>query len=160
MTLSPALRTPTLLALLLALGACSTPPESGAASTVETAAAAAPAPPAAGALADAEPAALPPVMTASQFVASREADAVVLDVRTPEEHAEGHLDGSVLMDVTESTFTARIAELDPSQTVYVYCRTGNRSGQAADILRANGFTRVSNIGGFDELARAGAPVAQ
>ncbi len=107
-----------------------------------------------------ESGAFPEITSAADFVASRDSNSVLLDVRTPSEYESGHLDNAVLMDVLAGDFEARIADLDTSKTFYVYCRSGNRSGQAADILRANGFTRVTNIGGFGQLVNAGAPVAQ
>lgn len=144
-----------LLALSLLLGsaltACSNPPESDTAPATDAPSATAPAEVAST---------VPSLMSAADFVATRVPGSVVLDVRTPAEYASGHLSDAVLMDVQQPDFEAKIADLDPSQTVYVYCRSGNRSERAAGILRAKGFTNVSNIGGFDDLARAGAAVAQ
>lgn len=141
-----ALLASSLFLIALSLPACSQTSESGSA--------------AAGAEAPAAEASFPERTSAADFVASRDSNSVLLDVRTAEEFGSGHLEGAVMMDVLAGDFETRIADLDPSKTVYVYCRTGNRSGQAAEIMRANGFPRVTNIGGFDELASAGAAVAQ
>ena len=87
-------------------------------------------------------------------------DAVVLDVRTPAEHAEGHLQGALNLDVQdEAGFTSGIAELDPEAAYVVYCRTGNRAAAAVEILEENGFMRLVNAGGLEEAAEAtGLPV--
>ena len=78
----------------------------------------------------------------------------LLDVRTPAEYAGGHLAGAALMDVMGPDFADRAAGLDPSRTYYLYCRSGNRSAQATEALRALGLD-AHNAGGFDALARAG-----
>lgn len=100
-------------------------------------------------------------MSPSDFVAQRDADAPVIDVRTPQEFASGHLAGAANVDVMSGDFPDRIAAMDLPEDgpVYLYCRSGNRSGQAAQILRRMGHNGAVNIGGFDALARAGAETA-
>lgn len=66
--------------------------------------------------------------------------AAVIDVRTPEEWAEGHLEGAVRMGIADSDFMAQLDTLDPAADYYIYCRSGNRAGQAIDIMRDKGFT--------------------
>jgi phage shock protein E len=81
---------------------------------------------------------------------------VVIDVRTLEEHEVGHLAiTDKLLDVLNNDFQETFPTLDKSKTYYLYCRTGNRSGQAAQMMKHSGFENVHNIGGFDELVRAG-----
>ncbi len=104
-------------------------------------------------------AATPDRVSAEEFVARLQPGDVVLDVRTPEEYAAGHLDGAILADVNAPDFDRKVAALDTARTTYVYCRTGNRSGRAADRMRAMGFARVVNAGGFSDLERAGAATA-
>jgi phage shock protein E len=84
-------------------------------------------------------------------------DAVVIDVRTPEEVAQGALADATVIDLQGPDFRGRIAELDRDATYVLYCRTGNRSGQAAEIMRELGFDSLYNAGGFDELAASGLP---
>jgi phage shock protein E len=84
-------------------------------------------------------------------------DAVVIDVRTPEEVAQGALAEATFIDLQGPDFRGRIAELDRDGTYVLYCRTGNRSGQAAEIMRELGFEALYNAGGFDELAAIGLP---
>lgn len=101
-------------------------------------------------------------LTPAEFQQVHGPDRVVVDVRTASEFAGGHLDGAYHADVMASDFDARIdrLELDPSAPVYLYCRSGNRSGQAADRLRARGFAQAINVGGFDALAAAGLPTVR
>ncbi|HSI99414.1 MAG TPA: rhodanese-like domain-containing protein [Patescibacteria group bacterium] len=83
----------------------------------------------------------------------------IIDVRTPAETAAGMLDGAVNIDIGAADFRERIASLDRGGSYLLYCRTGNRSAQAASIMRDLGFTDVIDAGGFDSLVGAGAPTA-
>ncbi len=85
-------------------------------------------------------------------------DLTIIDVRTPEEFAEGHLSGAELVDIYEPAFTDEIDGLDRDGSYLLYCRTGNRSGQAAAFMEELGFTEVYNAGGLVDLADAGAAV--
>lgn len=88
------------------------------------------------------------------------ADLVVLDVRTPEEFAEGHLDGAVLVDFYDADFADQLAALDPEVPYLVYCRSGNRSGQTLSIMEQLGFRSAVDVGGgIVAWADAGLPVA-
>lgn len=83
----------------------------------------------------------------------------IIDVRTPEEFAAGHVDGAVNINLQSGTFESDIAQLDPNAAYAVYCRSGNRSSEATAIMGEAGFTDVTNLeaGGFAELAAAGVP---
>jgi len=100
-------------------------------------------------------------MSPSDFVADRDPSAPVLDVRTPGEFAGGHLAGAVNVDVMAPDFQQKVAALKlPSDSpIYLYCRSGSRSGQATSILQQMGHAGAVNVGGFDALARAGAETA-
>lgn len=74
-------------------------------------------------------------------------DRVLIDVRTPEEYDEAHLDGALLIDFYRDDFEAAISELDRDQPYVIYCRSGNRSGQARELMADLGFTDVADIGG-------------
>ncbi|MCH8568910.1 MAG: rhodanese-like domain-containing protein [Balneolales bacterium] len=81
---------------------------------------------------------------------------VVIDVRTLGEHQEGHLAiTDKQFDITNGDFQNAISELDKKETYYLYCRSGNRSGQAARMMKQEGFENVFNVGGFDQLVRDG-----
>ena len=80
---------------------------------------------------------------------ARDTDFVLLDVRTPEEFAAGHIPGSV--QLTNETFTEQDAEKlikNKSQTIYVYCRSGRRSKQSSRKLVDFGYANVIEIGGI------------
>jgi phage shock protein E len=81
---------------------------------------------------------------------------VVIDVRTLGEYQQGHLAvTNKQLDLLNGDFQRAIPQLDKSKTYYLYCRSGNRSGQAASMLRQQGFENVHNVGGFGELAASG-----
>jgi uncharacterized protein len=92
------------------------------------------------------------------FVSSRSESDVLIDVRTPGEYAQGHVAGASNIDVTAPDFARQIDALglDREQPIYLYCRTGNRSHRAAQILRSSGYERAYNVGGFDALVDSGA----
>ncbi len=71
----------------------------------------------------------------------------ILDVRTPEEYAGGHLAGSVLIPLQE--IDQRTADLpaDKDRPILVYCRSGNRSGRAQQFLQKQGYSKVFNLKG-------------
>ena len=73
--------------------------------------------------------------------------AVLLDVRRPNEFAQGHLPGARNIDVQAPEFARRVVNLDPTRPTYVYCRSGARSAAAATQLKGAGFGHVFNLGG-------------
>lgn len=82
----------------------------------------------------------------------------LLDVRTPQEFQEGHLENA--SNIAVEILDSRLAEVPPDQPIVLYCRSGNRSAQAAQILRANGYTQVYDLGGIIDWEAAGYPVIQ
>jgi rhodanese-related sulfurtransferase len=88
-----------------------------------------------------------------------EAGVITLDVRTPGEFNEGHIEGALLVDFQSGNFENEIASLDKSKTYAVYCRSGNRSGQAVKVMSDAGFTDLYNLdGGVIDWANAGLPL--
>ena len=87
------------------------------------------------------------------------AGAVVVDVRTPGEFAQGHVPGAINLPVEE---VARWADRIPKdRPVYLYCRSGNRSRKAAEYLARKGYTNLYNVeGGVLAIARAGYPLVR
>ena len=74
---------------------------------------------------------------------------LLLDVRTPEETVEGHIEAAVFLDYYRSDFQTQIQKFPKDEPVYIYCRSGNRSRKAAQKFAAIGFREVYNIeGGF------------
>ncbi|PKP48523.1 MAG: rhodanese-like domain-containing protein [Bacteroidetes bacterium HGW-Bacteroidetes-12] len=78
----------------------------------------------------------------------------ILDVRTPEEWAQGIIKGAVKMNFYDADFSKQIETLDKTQPIYVYCKAGGRSGKTAKQLEKLGFTKVydldGGIGAWDE----------
>lgn len=81
---------------------------------------------------------------------------LLVDVRTPEEYASGHIAGSVNIPLQE--LQSRMSEIPTNQAVVLYCRSGNRSGQAANLLRDAGYTQIYDLGGIIDWAASGMPV--
>ena len=75
------------------------------------------------------------------------ADAVLLDVRTPQEYREGHIPGSQNVPLQQLDKVEEVTE-NKDTVLYVYCRSGARSRQAVSLLQAMGYTNVRNIGGI------------
>jgi phage shock protein E len=96
---------------------------------------------------------------AAAVLADAPDDLVILDVRTPEEFAEGHIDGAVLVDFYDADFADQLAALDPDLPYLVYCRSGNRSGQTLPLMQQLGFGSAVDVGGgILAWADAGLPV--
>ena len=79
-----------------------------------------------------------------------EKNAVLLDVRTPEEHKNGYLEGAVLLPLAEleSKISSKVA--DKNTPIYIYCRSGRRAGTAVETLKAMGYTDLHNLGGLKD----------
>ncbi len=87
-------------------------------------------------------------LTADAFATAMTAPkTVLLDVRTPEEFAAGHLQGATNIDLNGGNFEALVGALDTSVPYALYCRSGNRSGTALGIMKGLGFTSTYHLGG-------------
>lgn len=87
------------------------------------------------------------------------ADVVVFDVREPSEYAAGHIPDVTLIPMGQ--VPSRLNEIPKDKTVILTCRSGNRSGQVADFLRQQGWTKVHNMqGGILSWEQAGYPVVK
>lgn len=98
---------------------------------------------------------LSPAVYQEQFVAAG-ANYQLIDVRTPEEFASGYINGAVNIPVQE--LAQRLGEIQKDQPVVLYCRSGNRSAQAATILDQAGYTGVYDMGGVIAWQQAGLPL--
>lgn len=88
-----------------------------------------------------------------------EAGVVTLDVRTPGEYMSGFIQGAKNIDFQSGNFENEIASLDKNAIYAVYCRSGNRSGQAVKVMHDAGFHNVYNLnGGVIDWAKAGLPL--
>ena len=96
---------------------------------------------------------------AAATIAAAPDDLVILDVRTPQEFDEGHIEGATLIDFYDPDFANQLAELDPDVPYVLYCRSGNRSSDARAMMAELGFTTVDDIdGGILAWESAGLPV--
>jgi phage shock protein E len=73
---------------------------------------------------------------------------VLVDVRTPQEYAELHIPGSILIPLDTLKTEAEKKLMDKKAIIYLYCRSGNRSASAAKTLVELGYSKVYNIGGI------------
>ena len=71
----------------------------------------------------------------------------ILDVRTPKEYAEGHVNGSVNINYFDKDFKDQVGKLESTKPVYVYCHSGGRSSKAMNIMKSQGFTTIYNLTG-------------
>lgn len=91
--------------------------------------------------------------------AKHDASLVILDVRTPEEFAQGHVPGA--KNIPHDQLANRIAEVmgDKNKEVVLYCHSGRRAGLAADTLKANGFEKILHLeGDMQKWTEAGRPL--
>ena len=70
---------------------------------------------------------------------------IILDVRTPREYAEGHIEGAINIDFNSSAFSDEINKLDKNNKYLVYCRTGNRSRGAVNEMNKLGFREIYHL---------------
>lgn len=88
-------------------------------------------------------------------------EVVLIDVRTPGEFEQGHLENSVNINIADKSFKDEVGKLDKSQPVYVYCKVGGRSAKAANMLREMGFEEVYDLkGGIQNWERSGMKVVK
>ncbi|MCB0402984.1 MAG: rhodanese-like domain-containing protein [Flavobacteriales bacterium] len=80
----------------------------------------------------------------------------VLDVRTPEEWAEGTIANAQKINYFDESFATQVESLDKTAPVFVYCKAGGRSASAAQVLKDKGFSKIYNLdGGITAWAAAG-----
>jgi phage shock protein E len=97
---------------------------------------------------------LPPTIgdkALAELLADKASRVLLLDVRTPQEYAEGHIPGAELIPYDE--LAAKFKEADKGRPIVVYCRSGRRSAIAADTLKDMGYTNVSDFGGYTNWTR-------
>ena len=91
--------------------------------------------------------------------AKQDASLIILDVRTPEEFAQGHVPGA--KNIPHDQLLNRIAELAAAKDkeIVLYCRSGRRSAMAADTLKANGFGKLLHLeGDMQKWTEANRPI--
>ena len=76
----------------------------------------------------------------------------VIDVRTAEEFAAGHVESAVNLDLEDGSLENALAGLDPADRYVVYCRSGRRSAIAVQMMAERGFTDVVDLGTLEDAA--------
>ncbi len=79
---------------------------------------------------------------------------IILDVRTPEEVAAGSIKNSINIDFRKENFKSEILKLAKNATYKLYCRSGNRSGQALQLMKELGFKNLQNLGSLEDARKA------
>lgn len=97
---------------------------------------------------------LDPTDYASNF--ADDTDHVLIDVRTPEEFGAGHIAGAINIPVQQ--LEQRLSEVPSDKEIVVYCRSGNRSATASQILTREGYDIVYDMGGIVAWQQAGLPI--
>ncbi len=88
-------------------------------------------------------------------------DFMIIDVRTEEEYAAGHIEGAVNINIGRLSFSEEIGKLDRDDIYLVYCRTGNRSYGAVTMMQEMGFQTIHHlVYGITEWMNAGYPVVK
>lgn len=86
---------------------------------------------------------------------------VILDVRTPAEFAGGYLENAVNINYRAKTFQGELDKLDKAHTYLIYCRSGNRSGRALQVMKNLQFNEVYNMtGGISRWIKEGLPTVK
>ncbi len=99
-------------------------------------------------------------LSTAEFQKKLSADntALLLDVRTPQEFSNGHLQNAKAINFYDTDFKEKVGQLDKTKAIYVYCAAGGRSSKAAKILQEQGFKAVYNLlGGYTGWAAANLP---
>ncbi len=89
-------------------------------------------------------------LTAIEFKNQIEEDpnAVIIDVRSPEEEAEGLIDNSTNINLMDPSFADKVKALDPEKNYYVYCKSGGRSASACGFMESHGLNTFNLDGGI------------
>jgi len=95
---------------------------------------------------------------AAEFI-EKNPDTIIIDVRTPDEFATGHIKGSINIDFKASSFQDKLKSLDPNQTYIIHCRSGGRSSSSLGSFRKIGFQHIIHLdGGMMDWGKEELPV--
>ena len=83
----------------------------------------------------------------NEYLKEKEDSTILLDVRTKEEYEEGHIPGSINVEL-DYINTVKDVIKDKTSKIYLYCRSGHRSGIALNAMKELGYTDLTNIGGI------------
>jgi rhodanese-related sulfurtransferase len=94
-------------------------------------------------------------------LAAKKGELVLIDVRTPQEFASGHIEGALNINMLDENFKNELEALDRTKAVSVYCKVGSRSARAAAIMREMGFEEVYDLeGGIRNWNRSGMEIVK
>ncbi len=85
---------------------------------------------------------------------------VIIDVRTPEEFNQEHIQGASNIDFYSDNFKEELSNLDKTKTYVIHCRSGSRSAQALEMMKQLGFREVYNMGGIIQWKEKGLPTVK
>ncbi|MDP3945438.1 MAG: rhodanese-like domain-containing protein [Lutibacter sp.] len=77
----------------------------------------------------------------------KSANQTIIDIRTPQEFSEGHIDGAININYYDSNFMDQMAKYDKNQPIFIYCRSGNRTTAASKKAADFGFTEIYDLEG-------------
>jgi phage shock protein E len=86
------------------------------------------------------------VLTPTEFK-EKSANQTIIDIRTPQEFNQGHIEGAVNINFYDSNFIDQIAKYDKNQPIFIYCRSGNRTSPASRKMADFGFTQINDLEG-------------
>ena len=87
-------------------------------------------------------------------------DFVIIDVRTPEEFVDGHLEDAINLNINSENFLDELKKLDKDKTYLIYCRSGSRSAQAVAVMEELGYKEVYDMGGIMDWTAEGFPIVK
>lgn len=86
-------------------------------------------------------------------------DYVALDVRTPKEYKDGHIENATFLNVKSKNFEEELEKLDKNKKYFVYCKSGMRSNKGSNLMKKHGFEEVYNIiGGIEKWKASRLPI--
>ncbi|MDP3312066.1 rhodanese-like domain-containing protein [Lutibacter sp.] len=86
------------------------------------------------------------VLTPMEFK-EKSLNQLIIDIRTPQEFNQGHIQGAININYFDSTFLDQVSKYEKSTTLYLYCRSGNRTSSASSQITALGFKKVYDLQG-------------
>jgi phage shock protein E len=92
-------------------------------------------------------------ITLALLAFSAQAKDVIIDVRSPQEFATGHVDGAINIEHTAIAQEIAKAGVSKDDTVLLYCQSGRRSGRALETLKGLGFSKAENVGSIDQARK-------
>ena len=87
------------------------------------------------------------VVVAPAEFKEKSANQLIVDVRTPDEFAQGHIEGAININVFDKNFTEQFAEFDKSEPIFLYCKSGARTSKASKKLAEFGFQNIYDLHG-------------